>query len=123
MEGLLICYEKCGTCQKAKKWLDGQGIAYVERPIRTQPPTEAELSEWIPRSGLPLKRWWNTTGQSYRALGLKDRLPQMDETEQKKLLASDGMLVKRPILVLKDRVLVGFRPEEWAEALQKETEE
>lgn len=112
-----ICYPKCSTCQRAKKWLDAQGAAVTVRDIRTQPPTAEELALWQEKSGLPLKKFFNTSGQVYRALGLKDRLESMDRAEQLSLLAGDGMLVKRPILVDGDTVLVGFREAEWAAAL------
>ena len=114
---LFLHYPKCTTCQKAAKWLDAQGAAYEARDIKTDNPTLDELTEWYRRSGLPLKRFFNTSGQQYRALGLKDKLPAMSEDEQFALLASDGMLVKRPILVGEDFVLVGFKPAEWEEVL------
>jgi arsenate reductase len=112
-----ICYPKCSTCQKAGKFLDQQGISYQVRDIKTQRPTREELAEWYRLSGLPLKRFFNTSGLQYKALGLKDRLPEMSEEEQLDLLATDGMLVKRPILVDGERVLVGFRQEAWQELL------
>ena len=114
---LFLCYPKCSTCQKAKKWLDARGRAVEVRDIKTQPPTAEELSLWQERSGLPLKKFFNTSGQSYRALGLKDRLEGLDRAEQLALLAGDGMLVKRPILVDGDTVLVGFKEADWAAAL------
>lgn len=114
---LFIEYPQCSTCQRAKKWLDERGIQYTDRHIKEQNPTYEELKEWQAQSGLPLKRFFNTSGQQYRALGLKDRLSALSEEEQLTLLASDGMLVKRPILVGEDFVLVGFRPKEWAEKL------
>ncbi len=110
---LLLCYPKCTTCQKAEKWLDEHGQTYVVRNITEQNPTYEELSEWYRQSGLPLKRFFNTSGLLYRSLGLKDKLPSMTEEEQLRLLATDGMLVKRPIAVLEDAVLVGFRESEW----------
>lgn len=110
---LLIEYPPCSTCRRAKKWLDENDIAYETRHIRDQPPTAQELREWQARSGLPLKRFFNTSGQLYKSMQLKDRLPRMNEEEQLALLASDGMLVRRPILVDGDRVLVGFREAEW----------
>lgn len=116
---LMICYPGCSTCKKARKWLDERGIAYELRDIRQENPTEAELAEWKERSGLPLKRFFNTSGQQYRELGLRERLPEMSEAEQIRVLASDGMLVRRPILVWNDQVLVGFREEEWRAALEK----
>ena len=109
----LICYERCGTCKKAEQWLRRNGIGYEVRPIREENPSYEELKEWKERSGLPLKRFFNTSGQRYKAMGLKDRLNDMDEQEQLKLLATDGMLVKRPILIWGERILVGFKEEEW----------
>jgi len=114
---LFIEYPACSTCQKARKWLDAHALVYTDRPIKEQPPTADELRAWRQRSGLPLKRFFNTSGRVYQSLGLKEKLPTMDETEQLRLLASDGMLVKRPILVTDDAVLVGFRQAEWEEAL------
>ncbi len=114
---LFIEYPKCTTCQKARKWLEAQGVSLETRHIKDNSPTAAELRDWHSRSGLPLKRFFNTSGQKYKELGLKDKLPGMDEAEQLALLASDGMLVKRPILVGDDFVLVGFREAEWTTAL------
>ena len=114
-----ICYDKCTTCQKARKWLDGQGISYSSRPIKEENPTLEELSRWHRESGLPLKRFFNTSGLQYKALELKGKLPRMSEEEQLALLASDGMLVKRPLLVGGGVVLVGFKQEEWERALKK----
>ena len=114
-----LCYEKSSTCQKAKKWLDEQGIGYEMRPIKEQKPNSAELKDWVERSGLPLKRFFNTSGLQYKALGLKEKLPAMSEEEQLALLAADGMLVKRPLLVSEDFVLVGFRQDEYERVLQK----
>ena len=114
---IFLWYPKCSTCQKAKKWLDAHGIQAQVRDIREQPPTAEELSAWQEKSGLPLKKFFNTSGQSYRALGLRDRLPGLDRGEQLALLAGDGMRVKRPILVDGDRVLVGFQEAGWSEAL------
>ena len=110
---LFVCYPKCTTCQKAKAWLEGRGLAFDVRDIKTDRPTEAELRQWHERSGLPLKRFFNTSGLQYKALGLKDKLPQMGEDEQFALLSTDGMLVKRPILVGDGFVLVGFKESEW----------
>ncbi len=112
-----LCYPRCSTCQKAKKWLDERGAAYELRDIKAQNPTAEELRAWREKSGLPLKRFFNTSGLQYKALGLKDKLPAMSEEEQLALLATDGMLVKRPILVTADRVLVGFREAEYEAAL------
>lgn len=112
-----FCYPKCSTCQKAQRWLDEHGVDYELRLIREENPTAEELKTWKKRSGLPLKRFFNTSGLQYKALGLKDRLPAMSEEEQLVLLATDGMLVKRPILVGEDFVLTGFREAEYAEML------
>lgn len=114
---LFVCYPKCSTCQKARTFLDEHGAAYTLRDIKTENPTAAELRLWWEKSGLPLKRFFNTSGLQYKALGLKDRLPNMDEQAQLELLATDGMLVKRPILVGEDFVLVGFRAAEWEQRL------
>lgn len=111
---LFVCYPKCTTCQKAQKWLDDRGVRYDLRDIREENPTEAELRDWHMRSGLPLKRFFNTSGLQYKALDLKDRLPEMSEDEQFKLLASDGMLVKRPLLIGDGFVIVGFKESEYA---------
>lgn len=113
-----VCYPKCTTCQKAQKWLENRGVAFTQRHIKEENPTAEELRAWWERSGLPLKRFFNTSGLQYKALGLKDKLPSMTEEEQLALLAGDGMLVKRPILVGEDLVLVGFREKEWDEAIQ-----
>ena len=120
---LFVCYPKCTTCQKARAWLEARGLPAEVRDIKTQNPTEAELPtaeelrQWHQLSGLPLKRFFNTSGLQYKALALKDKLPGMSEDEQFALLATDGMLVKRPILVGEDFVLVGFREAEWAARL------
>ena len=115
---LFLCYPKCTTCQKAKAWLDNQDVSYTLRDIKLDNPTAEELRQWWTASGLPLKKFFNTSGLQYKALGLKDKLPAMSEEEQLNLLATDGMLVKRPILVGDGFVLVGFRQAEWEEALQ-----
>ena len=112
-------YPACSTCQKAKKWLDDHAITYDARHIRDEAPTLAELTAWHALSGLPLKIFFNTSGKLYSELALKDKLPAMSEAEQLALLASNGMLVKRPLLVLEDKVLVGFKPTEWEAALLK----
>lgn len=114
---LFVCYSKCSTCKKAQKWLDENGKNYEIRDIKTDKPTEDELAEWWEKSGLPLKRFFNTSGNLYKEMKLKDRLPEMSEADQISLLATDGMLVKRPILVSEDKVLVGFREKEWEENL------
>ena len=110
-------YPKCSTCKKAKKWLDEQGISYEDRHIIEDNPTVKELKDWHERSGLPLKRFFNTSGMKYRELGLKDKLPEMSEEEQYELLATDGMLVKRPLVVGDDFVLIGFKEALWKETL------
>lgn len=110
---LFLCYPKCSTCQKAKAWLDQRGIFYDLRDIKLNNPTAEELTAWYQKSGLPLKKFFNTSGLQYKALGLKDKLPEMSEADQLALLATDGMLVKRPLLVGDDFVLTGFRPAEW----------
>lgn len=114
---LFICYPKCTTCQKAKKWLESQGIAYTERNIAEENPTYEELKEWYEKSGLPLKRFFNTSGLVYKSMQLKDKLPEMSEEEQLKRLATDGMLVKRPLVVDGDTVLTGFKEAEWTEKM------
>ena len=108
-----ICYPKCTTCQKAKKWLDDNKIEYELRDIKEDNPTLEELTAWYKQSGLPLKKFFNTSGLLYKSMELKDKLPTMSEEEQLKLLASDGMLVKRPLLIGEDFVLVGFKESEW----------
>lgn len=110
-----ICYPKCTTCQKAKKWLDENKIEYELRDIKLDNPTYEELTAWYKKSGLPLKRFFNTSGLLYKSMGLKNKLPEMTEEEMLKLLATDGMLVKRPILVGDDFVLTGFKEAEWSE--------
>lgn len=114
---VLICYPSCSTCQKAKKWLDAHGISYSERHIKEQNPTYEELKEWHESSGLPLKKFFNTSGLLYKSMNLKERLPGMTEEEQLRLLASDGMLVKRPIIVKDALVLTGFKEAEWEKLL------
>ena len=112
-----ICYSKCTTCQRAKKWLDEKNISYQERAIKTENHGYEELKDWLAVSGLPVKKFFNTSGLLYKEMNLKDRLPQMSEDEQLRLLASDGMLVKRPLLIGGDWVLVGFKETEWSEKL------
>ena len=114
---LFIQYPPCSTCKKAKAWLDDHGLAYADRNIKTENPTLEELTLWYRKSGLEIKRFFNTSGLLYKSLQLKDKLPSMSEDEKLALLASDGMLVKRPIVVGDDFVLVGFREKEWIEKL------
>lgn len=114
---LFIEYPKCSTCQKAKKWLDANHISYIDRHIVENNPTYEELMQWYERSGLPLKKFFNTSGMLYKELQLKDKLPGMSEEEQLKLLASNGMLVKRPLIVKDEMVLTGFKEAEWSEKL------
>jgi len=110
---LFIQYPPCSTCRKAKKWLDDNGISYTERHIKEENPTYEELRSWYELSGLPLKRFFNTSGLLYKSMGLKDKLPTMTEDEQLRLLASDGMLVKRPLIVKENIVLTGFNEVQW----------
>ncbi len=116
---LFLQYPPCSTCKKAKKWLDDHGVAYEARDIKQDNPTQEELRAWQARSSLPLKRFFNTSGQLYRGLQLKEKLPAMPEAEQLALLAGDGMLVKRPLAVGEDFVLVGFKEAEWEQTLLK----
>ena len=112
-----ICYPRCTTCQKAKKWLDDNKIQYELRDIKEDNPSLDELTAWYKKSGLPLKKFFNTSGLLYKSMELKDKLPAMSEEEQLKLLATDGMLVKRPLVIGEDFVLVGFKESEWSEKL------
>ncbi len=114
---LFIQYPPCTTCKRAKAWLDAKGVVYTDRHIKEQAPSYEELKEWYARSGLPLKRFFNTSGLLYKSMGLKDRLPELSEEEQLRLLASDGMLVKRPIVVTETIVLTGFKEAEWEKIL------
>lgn len=116
---LVLEYPRCSTCKKALQWLRDNGVAFEDRHIVEQNPTAEELADWHGRSGLPLKRFFNTSGLLYKSMNLKDRLPDMSEAEQLRLLATDGMLVKRPIVVDGETVLVGFKPAEWEAALLK----
>ncbi|MDD6212928.1 MAG: arsenate reductase family protein [Clostridiales bacterium] len=116
---LLLCYPKCSTCQKAKKWLDQNQITYTERHIAEENPSYDELKEWYEKSGLPLKKFFNTSGMVYKEMQLKDKLPTMSEEEQLKLLASNGMIVKRPLLIMEENVLVGFKEAQWNEELNR----
>ena len=114
-----ICYPKCTTCQRARRWLMEHDVPFAERDIKSDHPTAGELESWYRESGLPLKKFFNTSGLLYKSLALREKLPGMDEQEQLALLATDGMLVRRPILVGKETVLVGFREEEWERRLGK----
>ena len=113
-----ICYPKCTTCQKAKKWLDDNKIEYELRDIKQENPTLEELTEWYKKSGLPIKRFFNTSGLLYKSLELKNKLPEMTDADALKLLSTDGMLVKRPLLISDDFVLVGFKEAEWEAAIK-----
>ena len=114
---LLLCYPRCSTCKKAQKWLEEKQIAYDYRDIKEENPSAEELGEWLRKSGLEIKRFFNTSGQLDKSMGRKDRLPLMTEEEKLSLLSTDGMLVKRPMLIGDDYVLVGFREQEWTEKL------
>ena len=114
---LFVNYPKCSTCKKARKFLEEKGVAFEDRDIKEQNPTVEELKEWIAKSGLPAKKFFNTSGMLYRQMELKDKLPNMSEQEMIELLATDGMLVKRPLLITESHVLVGFREKEWEETL------
>ena len=115
---LFLQYPPCSTCQKAKKWLDDHSLSYTDRHIKEQNPSYEELKAWYEKSGLPLKKFFNTSGLIYKDLGLKDKLPTMSEEEQLRLLATDGMLVKRPLVVAEDFVITGFKEAEWTEKLK-----
>ena len=114
---LFVCYPRCSTCKKAQKWLDEKGIGYTFRDIKEENPSYDELKTWYEKSGLDIKRFFNTSGQLYKSMSLKDKLPAMTEEEKLRLLSTDGMLVKRPILIDGDTVLVGFKEREWADTL------
>ena len=113
-----ICYPKCTTCQRAQKWLEEKGVGYELRDIKLNNPTKEELTAWYKQSGLPLKKFFNTSGLLYKSLDLKNKLPQMTEDEMLTLLATDGMLVKRPLLITQNTVLVGFKEKEWEEKIK-----
>ena len=115
---LFLEYPPCSTCKKAKAWLEANGVPYTARHIKEENPSYEELKLWYERSGLPLKKFFNTSGLLYKSLNLKEKLPAMTEEEQLRLLATDGMLVKRPLVVLEDKVLTGFREAEWEKALK-----
>ena len=118
MSRLFVEYPKCSTCRKAKKYLEENQVDFIDRHIVEERPTEDELTKWIQMSGLPVKKFFNTSGKLYKEMGLKDKLAQMPEADQIKLLASDGMLVKRPLIIEANRVLVGFKEAEWEEKLR-----
>lgn len=118
MKVLFLEYPKCSTCRTAKRWLDENGVDYDDRHIVEENPTAEELKEWSARAGVPVKKLFNTSGMKYRELGLRERLPKMEEAAQFALLATDGMLVKRPLVVGKDFLLAGFRPVEWERVLK-----
>ena len=115
---LFIEYPKCSTCKKAQKWLDENGVKYLDRHIVENNPTYEELKEWHEKSGLPIKKFFNTSGMLYKSMNLKNKLPTMSEEEQLRLLATDGMLVKRPLIISENVILTGFREKEWAEKLK-----
>lgn len=119
MKLTVLCYKKCSTCQKALKWLDENAISYEERPIKDENPSVEELREWYSKSGLPLKRFFNTSGNLYKEMSLKDKLPSMNDEEQLQLLSTDGMLVKRPLVIGDNVVLTGFKEKEWEEKLKE----
>lgn len=115
---LFLCYPKCTTCMKAKKWLDDHKLSYELRDIKTENPTYEELKSWYEKSGLDIKKFFNTSGLLYKSMELKDKLPSMSEEEKLKLLATDGMLVKRPILITDDRILLGFKEADYEKTVQ-----
>lgn len=119
MNYLLIEYPKCSTCQKAKKWLEENKIEYIDRHIIQDCPTIEELTQWMEKSGLPLRRFFNTSGMKYKELNLKEKLPNLNTKEQLRLLSTNGMLLKRPLLIGQDTILVGFRKEQWETTLLK----
>lgn len=119
MKYLFLEYPKCSTCQRAKKWLDANTVQYVDRNIVTENPNESELTEWLKKSGLDLRKFFNTSGMLYKSMNLKEKLDQMSDKEKVALLATNGMLVKRPIVVADDFVLVGFKEKEWEDKLIK----
>ncbi len=119
MENLFIQYPKCSTCQKAKKWLEENKMEFTERNIVTETPTFEELTDWIEQSGQEIKKWFNTSGLKYKALNLKDKLPTMTDTEKIKLLATDGMLIKRPLFLSENKIYIGFKEEVWKTIIEK----
>lgn len=117
MENLFLCYSGCSTCRKAEKWLEEKGISFVKRDIKANNPSEEEIRQWHKKSELPLKKFFNTSGQVYKSLNLKEKLPQMSQEQMYGILASDGMLVKRPIFIAENKILVGFKEIIWEECL------
>lgn len=115
---LYVCYPRCTTCKKAQKWLDENGVGYTLRDIKEENPSYEELKEWHEKSGLPLKKFFNTSGKLYKEMQLKDKIPEMSEEEQLRLLATDGLLVKRPIGIKDGTVVVGFKQEEWEQKIK-----
>lgn len=113
MKPIIVCYPKCGTCQKAEKWLKTNGVEYTYRPIKEENPSKAELVEWLSKSGLPVNKFFNTSGLLYKEYNMKEKLKSLSEDELLDILASNGLIVKRPVLVTGDKVLVGFKEEEW----------
>ena len=113
MKPIIVCYPKCGTCQKAEKWLKTNGVEYIYRPIKEENPSKAELVEWLSKSGLPVNKFFNTSGLLYKEYNMKEKLKSLSEAELLDILASNGLIVKRPVLVTGDKVLVGFKEEEW----------
>lgn len=113
MKPIIVCYPKCGTCQKAEKWLKTNGVEYIYRPIKEENPSKAELVEWLSKSGLPVNKFFNTSGLLYKEYNMKEKLKSLSEDELLDILASNGLIVKRPVLVTGDKVLVGFKEEEW----------
>lgn len=119
MKVIFIEYPKCSTCQKAKKWLENNNIEFIDRHIVEETPTVEELKQWIPLSNKDIKSWFNTSGLKYKALNLKEKLPNMTDNEKVKLLSSDGMLIKRPLVICNDKILIGFKEQEWKELFNK----
>jgi len=119
MKPIAICYPKCGTCQKAEKWLKSNGIEYTYRPIKEENPSKEELNTWIDKSGLPISKFFNTSGLLYKEFNMKDKVKVLSENELLDILASNGMMVKRPVLLANDKVLVGFKEDEWQQVFEK----
>ncbi len=120
MKNIFIEYPKCSTCQKAKKWLEDNNIEFIDRHIIEEKPTAEELTEWIKQSNQEIKKWFNTSGLKYKALNLKDKLPTFSDEEQLAVLSSDGMLIKRPVLISENQILIGFKEEKWKNINKKE---